>query len=204
MSDKIIPTYVYAAATPNPTNMKFVADRPIITNGYKAEYGTASEAMGKSDLAVQLFNFPFVEQVFVSSNFVTVAKNNSIEWEDIQNELREFISKFLMQNELAVTHHEELPVPGQDNQKEEPIGHAAPTSDDDKEIITLLDEYVRPAVEGDGGAIDFRSYHDGVVTVALRGACSGCPSSTQTLKGGIENLLKSKMSGVKEVVAEAL
>lgn len=195
--------------TPNPATMKFVADRPVIETGKVAEFNSAKDASKDSGLAAHLFKFPFVQGVFITSNFITVAKTPSIEWEMISAELREFISQHLMENEFAATTSGTA-----STNTSEALGEAAPKTSEgvsyapqsevEKTIITLLDEYVRPAVEGDGGRIDFKSFRDGVVTVTLRGSCSGCPSSSQTLKGGIENLLRSKMTEVKSVVAEEM
>jgi NFU1 iron-sulfur cluster scaffold homolog, mitochondrial len=199
------PTTVYAEMTPNPSTMKFVADRPIIDSALAVEFLTKNEAKESSVLAEMLFNFPFVTGVFITKNFVTITKNDSLSWDYINFELREFIRDYLLLNEWAVQKLPEIKRVN-DSLKEKSftsnIDHSE-LSDDAKKIISLLDEYVKPAVEGDGGAIDFRSYKDGIVTLLLRGSCSGCPSSIITLKDGIENLLKSKMPEVIEVVAEA-
>jgi NFU1 iron-sulfur cluster scaffold homolog, mitochondrial len=204
MSTKF-PTSVYAEMTPNPATMKFVADRPIIDTGIAVEYLNKSEAKNSSVLAEMLFNFPFVTGVFITSNFVTITKNESLGWDYINFELREFIRDYLLINEMAVQKLPELKeqtTPKKEKGVVTVLDHSE-LSEDAKKIIGLLDEYVKPAVEGDGGAIDFRSYKDGIVTLLLRGSCSGCPSSVITLKDGIENLLKSQMPDVKEVVAEA-
>ena len=204
MSTKI-PTSVYAEMTPNPATMKFVADRPIIEAGVAVEYLNKTEAKDSSVLAEMLFNFPFVTGVFITNNFVTITKNDSLSWDYINFELREFIRDYLMINEMAVQKLpkiKEATVSKKVKDIAASIDHSE-LSDDAKKIIGLLDEFVKPAVEGDGGAIDFRSYKDGIVTLLLRGSCSGCPSSIITLKDGIENLLKSQMPEVIEVVAEA-
>lgn len=203
MKSQIIPTYVFAEMTPNPATMKFVADRAVIEPGKVAEYNSFEEADQDPGLPGKLFNFPFVDGVFVTSNFITVAKTPNVEWDMISMELREFISKYLMENEYATTAASD-PTPQADDSKSPLVEQVLPETDAEKQIVHLLDEFVRPAVEGDGGRIDFKSFKEGRVTVTLRGACSGCPSSTQTLKGGIENLLKSKMPEVLEVVAEEL
>ncbi|MEY3399053.1 MAG: hypothetical protein RL220_1647 [Bacteroidota bacterium] len=208
---KRIPTSVYAEMTPNPAAIKFVADRMLISGGIQVEYRNKTEAKNSSPLAEELFNFPFVSTVFVSSNFVTVVKDNSIEWDMILMQLREYIREWLMDHEIAVTTvPAELMERGREVYQEE-AGHAASmdysgmeATEYDEEIRALLDEFVRPAVEMDGGAIHFMAYQDKKVFVQLKGSCSGCPSSTATLKGGIENLLKAKMPGVvEEVVAES-
>ena len=198
-----IPATVYAEVTPNPGTMKFVANRLMVPEGATVEFLSKPEARGYSDLADDLFNFPFVESVFFSRNFLSITKNDSIGWEMVQLQLREFIQDFLNQHEWAV---HTVPLAEKANADSgtsatasgEPV---APSEYDDA-IRHLLDEFVRPAVESDGGAIDFKSFHNGTVTVVLKGACSGCPSSTITLKNGIEQLLKSKLDVVQEVVAE--
>jgi len=196
-----IPTTIYAELTPNPSTMKFVADRLLIEGGGAAEFLSKAEARGFSDLADDLFNFPFITGVFVSANFVTITKNDSIGWEMINMQLREFIRDFLEENKLAVTklpEAKEAFVTSEKIVSEKQVG----TTEIDQKIIDLLEEYVRPAVESDGGAIDFESFDNGKVTVVLKGACSGCPSSTVTLKQGIETMLISMMPEVKEVVAK--
>lgn len=212
---KKIPTSLYAEMTPNPAAMKFVADRALITGGMQIEYRSKAEAKGSSPLAEELFNFPFVISVFISGNYVTVLKDESLGWEMIVQQLREYIREWLLDNEVAVSAvTAELLNRTRDiaDGKEEKNAHASSTdysgfeaTEYDDEIRFLLHEYVRPAVESDGGAIDFMAYKDKRVYVQLKGSCSGCPSSTATLKGGIENLLKAKMPDiVEEVVAESV
>jgi Fe-S cluster biogenesis protein NfuA len=212
---KKIPTSLYAEMTPNPAAMKFVADRALTSGGLQVEYRSKTEAKGSSALAEELFNFPFVTSVFISGNFVTVLKDDSLGWEMIVQQLREYIREWLMEHEVAVS---AVPAELINRTRESAVSDAStakstehidysgfePTEFDD-EIRFLLHEYVRPAVESDGGAIDFMAYRDKKVYVQLKGSCSGCPSSTATLKGGIENLLKAKMPDiVEEVVAEAV
>lgn len=197
----VIPTSVYAELTPNPATMKFVSDRMLLKDGSTVEYNSIAEAKGSSELAEKLFSFPFVQAVFVGGNFVTVKKNDAIEWDMITHELREFIRDYLLHHSEVVTKMpevEERPKKAVEDMREDQ--GAVPTEFDDQ-IRELLNEYVKPAVERDGGAIDFIAYKDGEVTVLLRGACSGCPSSIDTLKGGIENLLKMHMPQVESVVA---
>lgn len=198
---------IYAEVTPNPSTMKFVSDLMLINGGGTAEFLNASEAKGFSPLATELFNFPFVKSLFFANNFVTITKTDSLEWDLIAKDLRDFVKDWLENNENAV---EKLP----EAREVEKVEGATKTivsekaileTEMDKTIYNLLEEYVRPAVESDGGAIDFKSFDDktGVVTVVLRGSCSGCPSSTATLKGGIESLLKAQLPQVQEVVALA-
>jgi Fe-S cluster biogenesis protein NfuA len=208
---KKIPTSVYAEMTPNPAAMKFVADRALIEGGLQVEYRNKQEARNSSALAEELFNFPFVQSVFVSGNYVTVLKDESLGWEMIVMQLREYIREWLSENEIAVSSvTRELVERAGAADASKPVAAETidysgfqPTEHDD-EIRFLLEEYVRPAVEQDGGAIDFKAFRDGKVYVQLKGSCSGCPSSTQTLKGGIENLLKARLSFVTEVVAESV
>lgn len=210
-TSKKIPTSVYAEMTPNPAVMKFVADRSLIPGGLQVEYRSKQEAIGSSPLAEELFNFPFVTNVFISASYVSVTKDDSLGWEMIMQQLREYIREWLMENEKAVTEVPESLLNRMDAPAEIPAEEGAEfiapeavePSEFDDQIRFLLDEYVRPAVEQDGGAIDFTAFKDGKVYVKMRGACSGCPSSMQTLKGGIENLLTSKLPEVKEVVALA-
>ncbi|MFN8698243.1 MAG: NifU family protein [Flavobacteriales bacterium] len=211
---KKIPTSVYAEMTPNPSAMKFVADRALVTGGMQIEYRSKNEAKGSSPLAEELFNFPFVTNVFISSNFVTVTKDESLGWEMIVMQLREYIREWLMDHEVIVS---AVPAELLNRTKSTPQAIDAALekgnvdysvfekSEYDEQIRSLLEEFVKPAVEMDGGAIDFMAYKDKRVYVQLKGSCSGCPSSTATLKGGIENLLKAKLPDVvEEVVAEAV
>jgi len=198
-----VPVTVYAEMTPNPNTMKFVANKYLLITGDSVEFTSRAEAKGFSPFAEELFNFPFVKGVFIAANFVTITKSEDISWDFVQMELREFIKEYLSFGKdvlVMMPAPKPIEVKQEDNQ---PTKVYEP-SEFDEAIVALLDEYVRPAVENDGGAIDFRSYEDGVVTVIMRGACSGCPSSTATLKGGIENLLKQHIPEVKEVVAEAM
>jgi Fe-S cluster biogenesis protein NfuA len=194
-----IPVTVYSEMTPNPSTMKFVANKHLLGTGDSAEFHSMEETKGYSPLAEELFKLPFVNGVFIASNFVTITKTDNLSWDFITMELREFIKNWIME--------------GKDILIAKPPVNAAPAADDkpkkvyepseyDDAIRHLLEEFVAPAVANDGGAIDYRGYENGVVTVVLRGSCAGCPSSTATLKGGIENLLKQHLPEVKEVIAE--
>ena len=218
METQRIPTSVYAEMTPNPAVMKFVADRTLVPHSHQLEFRTKAEAMTCSPLATELFNFPFVTGVFMSGSMVSVTKDESLGWEMIVQQLRTYITEWLMEHAKAVEEakledavaslgqrpSEGTDAPSNDALQQEGVfidlKDIEPTEHDDT-IKQLLEEFVRPAVEQDGGAIDFVAFKEGTVYVHLRGACSGCPSSTQTLKGGIEQLLKSKMDVVEEVVA---
>ena len=202
---KKIPVTVYSEMTPNPATMKFVANKMLIEDGATAEYLSLEETRGSSKLAEELFQFPFVKGIFIARNFITITKNDRIKWDFVTNELRVFITNYLSLNAEIIQKlpepkvKEEIKEGKKVSEKIEPIIN----TDNDKAIVDLLEEYVRPAVEGDGGAIHFQSFDEetGKVTVVLKGACSGCPSSTATLKGGIETLLRNHIPQVREVVA---
>ena len=206
------PVSVYAEMTPNPEVMKFVSDRPLIAGSDQAEFNSKASTAGYSSLAEELFNFPFVTGVFISGGFVSVTKDDSIGWEMIAMQMREYIQGWLSENETAVEKIPPMVAPAATSEADQ--GAPAETegavqlndadivpTEHDEAIVALLEEFVRPAVEADGGAIDFRAFVEGTVHVKLRGACAGCPSSTATLKDGIERLLTSKLDAVQSVVA---
>ena len=178
---------IYAEATPNPESMKFVASKMLLPND-SADFRTA-ESADSSPLAKALFEMAFVKGVFIMNNFVSVTKNSDYEWFDLIPDLRQFFQEWLEEGKEIVSPKVEL-TPEQETEVE-------------RKIRQLLEDHVRPAVEMDGGAIDFKSFSDGVVTVQMKGSCSGCPSSTMTLKAGIENLLKRMVPEVQAVEAEA-
>ncbi len=203
-----VPVSIYAESTPNPGVMKFVANRMLIETD-SVEFKNIEEAK-ISPLATKLFHFPFVKEVFISGNYVSVAKFDVIDWEEITLEIREFIREYIAEGNPILTEvvvkekttRDEISLPeiGKPtvSVKPEELGEI------EQRIVDILEEYIRPAVEQDGGNIKFKSYNDeGVVTVILQGACSGCPSSTLTLKQGIETLLQKMLPTlIKEVVAE--
>jgi Fe-S cluster biogenesis protein NfuA len=179
---------VYTESTPNPSTMKFLVNKLLI-NG-SLDYPDKNKAQ-ESAFAKELFKFNFVNGVFFASNFVTITKSDDAEWTDIEALLKDFI-KGAIESELAVKpieHTEDVTFEG---------------SDIEIKIQQVLHDYVRPAVEQDGGAIAYKSFDSGIVTVELRGSCSGCPSSSITLKSGIEGLLKRMVPEVEEVVAESM
>ena len=186
------PVHLYMEANPNPNSLKFVANFMLVDEGVSFDFPDAESAK-ISPLAQELFNFAAVERVFIASNFVTVTKSDSVEWAEIQGIVRDQIKQYLEAGKAPV-----------------PVGFDKdPLFDENdsevvKKIKGILDEYIRPAVEQDGGAIVFHSFHEGVVKVQLQGSCSGCPSSTVTLKAGIQNLLTRMLPEVKEVVAEGV
>ena len=181
---KKVPLSVYAESTPNPSVMKFVANKKLTDNSI--EYKNIGQARG-SDLVVELFNFSYVKEVFISENYISITKNDSTDWNNIVLELREFIVTSLKINNVITTGYE--PEKNKSNKKK-----TAKTKIE-KKIISILEEYVKPAVSSDGGDIVFDSYQkeNKNVNVILQGACSGCPSSTITLKNGIENILKDML-----------
>ena len=179
---------VYTESTPNPATMKFIVNKLLI-NG-SVDFAT-KESAEKSPFAKELFKFSFVNGVFFASNFVTITKFEDDNWEDLLPILKEFV-KGAVESELKVQEEEQAEA-----------GNFEGTETEVK-IQQILHDYVRPAVEQDGGAISYKSFSDGIVTVELRGSCSGCPSSVVTLKSGIENLLKRMVPEVTEVVSEAL
>jgi Fe-S cluster biogenesis protein NfuA len=207
MDLKDIPYIIYAEETPNPASVKFVANKQLLVTGAAADYETAAQA-SEAPIAVALFKFPFVKRVFIASNYVSITKHDHVEWEEIRNELRLFITDYLNKGLAVVNKLPSREMPKDSGFKETVTvntHHHAPGNAVESKIIEVLEQYIRPAVEQDGGLITFKELRDGVVTVQMRGSCSGCPSSTMTLKAGIEALLKRLLpDDVKEVVSEAL
>ena len=190
---------IYAESTPNPEVMKFVANRMLADKSI--EISTLKEAKGIS-IAEELLRFPFVKSIYLGSNFISVAKSGEIKWEDIAMQLRIFIADHLNSNGIKnYTEHLDSPEENFINDPNDKGKTAKEFNAKEKEIAEILDEYIAPAVEADGGAITLNYYKDNIVCVDLKGACSGCPSSTSTLKGGIEALLKQKVSSDIKVIA---
>ncbi len=199
---KNVPVTVYAESTPNPGVMKFVANKKLVLK--TAEFKNIDEAKD-APLAQQLFHFPFVKAVFIDSNYVSIHKYDVAEWEEITLELREFITNYLQDGKEVLKAEASVP------QQTEAASHPAnpevsqeikDLDDTSKQVIAILDEYIKPAVASDGGNILFDSYNadNKTVKVILQGACSGCPSSTMTLKSGIETMLRDMLRGKVDYV----
>ncbi len=195
-SSKKLPITVYAESTPNPAVIKFVANKKIVPQ--TIEFKSIDEAK-VSPFATELFHYPFVKSVFIDENYVSITKYDIAEWNDVTMELREFIKAYL-ENDKAVLLQSESNLTAEAPKSEkakEPILDST-----SQQIVSILDEYIKPAVASDGGNIVFESYDpkEKSVKVILQGACSGCPSSTFTLKNGIENMLKEMLHGKVETV----
>lgn len=190
---------VYAEVTPDPSVMKFGSNKSLTKTD--VEYKNIEEASKSSPLAFAIFNFSFVKEVFISDNYISVTKYDMVEWNDVFTEVRTFIREYLVAGKTII---KELPSENDaisENNTKEPAPKLEGIS---AEIVAILDEYIKPAVASDGGNIAFRSYDEThkIVRVILQGACSGCPSSTATLKNGIENLLKEMLPNqINEVIA---
>lgn len=185
---------IYTEMTPNPETMKFVANK-LLYPGKSIDFPEESNA-GPSPLAKELFAFPFIKSVFIASNFVTLSKTWDTNWDEVIPAIREFLKNYLEEGKVVIN--------------EDQIVVKADTyvvSADDEDVVVrikeLLENYVKPAVEMDGGAISFKGFDNGTVKLILQGSCSGCPSSMITLKSGIEGMMKRMIPEVKEVVAEA-
>jgi len=206
MPARNIPVTIYAEMTPNPDAMKFVANK-ILNPGAPIDF-SSSDDPSSAPLAEKLLNFPFIENVLISNNYVSVLKNEKIEWDMVVLETREFIRDFIANGNEIIKEGALQPHAIKQEQLKEKKGdevkYNVSETELDEKIIDALNEYIRPAVESDGGSIDFVQFKEGVVTVALRGACSGCPSSTVTLQQGIKGLLTRMFPEVKEVESQAL
>ena len=183
---KKVPISIYAESTPNPSVMKFVANKRLTDSN--VEYKNIDQAE-QASLALELFNFSYVKEIFVSENYISITKDDSKDWNNIVLELREFILRALEMNKVLTNNF--------NSKKNISKKKKIPRSKIEKKIISILEEYVKPAVASDGGDIIFDSYQkvNKNVNVILQGACSGCPSSTITLKNGIENILKDMLPG---------
>lgn len=193
-------TMIYTELSPNPNSMKFVLNFEIVPEGLSFDYPDMASAMDESKaspLAADIFQFHFVQRVFLSSNFITITKDSDIEWEECLFDLKKFLMIFFDENNTVFA---------QKTIDSNTLIVDANDSSVVAKIKATLDQYVRPAVESDGGAINFSSFDEesGLVKVFLQGSCSGCPSATITLKSGIERLLTSMVPEVKLVEAEEI
>lgn len=186
---------IYTEETPNPESRKFVTDKHILPN-FQLDF-RSREMAGGSALATYLFDIPFVQGVFIANNFVTITKKPDYDWFEITPELKEAIRKFLLSGQKPV--NDEL-LPKDVLQEQHPD---AGGQNPETKIKELLEKYVKPAIQMDGGHIEFRSFEHGIVKLSLQGSCSGCPSSSITLKSGIEGLLKRMVPEVESVEAIA-
>ena len=193
---------IYMESTPNPKVMKFVANKILTEDSIELLNNKNSDQV---PLAMELFKFPFIKSIFISYNFISITKNNDIDWHEISTEVREFINNYLNKNGFVNNFKSSKNIESQ-IKNDDIIQHkqidTKNLSDFEKNIVSIIEQYIQPAVAADGGSIVFKSFEEGVVYVILKGACSGCPSSTITLKQGIENLLKQKLGNdIKEVMA---
>ena len=197
----------YMEATPNPNALKFVSSRQLLVSGAIAEYSKPPKSH-EAPLVYELFKFPAVQRVLVSSHFITLTKTDGLDWYEIQSELRAFLTQYCNAQKPLINQLPSQDMP-QDSGHSKSVTvntqHVSPSNEIEAQIIEVLEQYIRPAVEQDGGLITFKSLQNGVVTVQMRGSCSGCPSSTQTLKAGIEGVLKRVLpQHVQQVISEAV
>lgn len=194
------PIMLYTEQTPNPESLKFVTNKII----YKGTADFREEKLAKewSPLASELFTFPYVKGVYICNNFVTVTKEFNYSWEDIMLKLKEFIKTYISDGKAILKEGFEEAMKAKEAENGVGYEYTGDQAELVKKIKELIDTYVKPAVEMDGGNIEFKSFDEGIVTVVLQGSCSGCPSSTVTLKSGIEGMLKRMVPEVKEVVSE--
>jgi len=194
------PVMIYTEQTPNPESLKFVTNRML----YKgtADFREVELAKEWSPLATTLFDFPYVKGVYICNNFVTITKEFNYNWEDVMLKLKEYIKNYVQDDKVIL--NDGFAEAMEKIEAEKGVGYEYTGEEAAlvKKIKELIDTYVKPAVEMDGGNIEFKSFKEGIVTVVLQGSCSGCPSSTVTLKSGIEGMLKRMVPEVKEVVSE--
>ena len=181
---------VYAESTPNPSVLKFVCNKALVAQ--LCEFTSIDEAKN-SPMASELFRFPFVKNVFIDKNYISITKYDVAEWEEITFQLRDFIKNYVEDGKTILNAPIKQIAKAEENKTE---AHFEALDDISKNIVNILEEYIKPAVASDGGNIEFRSYNPTTkkVEVLIQGACSGCPSSTFTLKNGIENMLKEMLN----------
>lgn len=193
------PVMLYTEQTPNPETLKYVLNVKLMDG--LADFRNREAAEEWSAFATALFDLPYVSGVYLNNNYVTISKEFNFAWEDIMLRLKEFIKSYVESGKEIIKegYSDAIKAQGAESRKTEYTGDDAELVN---KIIELIDKYVKPAVEMDGGNIEFKSFNEGTVSVILQGACSGCPSSSVTLKAGIEGMLKRMVPEVKEVVAE--
>ena len=184
------PVTVYGETTPNPSALKFVVSKMLTKNAI--EFKNIDQTLA-SPLAKELFKFPYVKEIFIDENYISVTKYEINDWQEITLEIRSFIKQYIENGGTVLDENYVATAIAEENTKAAAFDSLDVTS---QQIINILEEYVKPAVQADGGNIAFESYNedDKTVKVILQGACSGCPSSTFTLKSGIENMLKSMLN----------
>ena len=194
------PVLLYTEQTPNPESLKFVTNRMLFRG--TADFREEELAQKWSPLATQLFDLPFVKGVYICNNFVTITKEINYPWAEIMLKIKDFIKNYVESGEEILKEGFEEAMAKIEAER----GAGYQYSEEEAEIVSkiknLIETYVKPAVEMDGGNIEFKSFDNGIVKVILQGSCSGCPSSTVTLKSGIEGMLKRMVPQVEEVVAE--
>lgn len=194
--------------------MKFVADKMLVPEGVQFEFLKQAES-SPSPLAQKLYELPFVKGIFISSNFITILKNEKAMWDDVVFDVRDYIKEYLQaggkvwntisaptQERTADLSAGQAGTTTMEDIRAAQITHTEPTSDTESKIIDAIEQYVKPAVENDGGVIVFRSFKEGIVTLQLSGSCNGCPSSSKTLKSAVEQLLTRMVPEVVEVRQE--
>ena len=194
------PVMLYTEQTPNPESLKFVTNKML----YKGTADFREEILAKewSPLGSELFDFPYVKGVYICNNFVTISKEFNYSWDDIMLPLKQFIKEYVEAEKVILTEGFSEAMAKIEEERGVAYEYTGEQAELVKKIKELIDTYVKPAVEMDGGNIEFKAFDQGIVTVILQGSCSGCPSSSVTLKAGIEGMLKRMVPEVKEVVAE--
>ena len=185
---------IYVESTPNPEVMKFVANRPLTANSIEV---TSEDEVKDHLIIIELFKFTYIKKIYINNNFISITKNSEEKWENIVMHIRNFITDILNNNKHFISKNN-------DAVQQKNLEKNNSFSNSEKEIEKILNEYIRPAVEGDGGEIALKSVEGNIVTVIMKGACSGCPSASITLKNGVEHLLKTKINKDIKVVAEEI
>ena len=194
------PVLLYTEQTPNPESLKFVTNR-MLYNG-TAEFKEEEFAREWSELAAALYDFPYVKKVYIANNYVTLTKEFNYNWDDVMLKLKEYIKSYLTEDKPIIKEGFAEEVARIEEERGVSYEYDENEAEAVKQIKELIDTYVKPAVEMDGGNIEFKSFQEGIVTVIMQGSCSGCPSSTVTLKSGIDSMLKRMMPPVTEVRQE--